>query len=311
MTSLLPKDIDIEDVRREFAKTGVLLPVMSHAAIQPVATPTINPDLFNGVTFGINRIMEYAGGKNVQGLQENAAESGRAVIARAEQAGTIRLPLFDKLRVWRESVTYKMVWFLKNYMPAGQIIRVIGNDDDVQYVNIDDDTLNTLSEIKYDIVIDEASKSDTIKERNFQQVIELQARTNMPPEVFLPLAIEFSSLPQSKRNQITQMMAVNQQYQQQKAEQEKQQKLTEEVQDAYTKKKIRESIEMGEQLQEQTQELKKHEKSIRTKLDDIQKLEQQLEGTNLSVAQKNEALNKFNTPAELGRLSEVDIQALR
>lgn len=299
MTSLLKKGWEIEDVRRELAKTAPVLPVHSHAAMQFVPPVPVNAELFQGINFSIMRMNDYSGGRNALGLQENAAESGRAVIARAEQGGLARLPLFDRLRLWRQGITMRMVWYMKNYMAPGQILRVIGADDEVQYIELDDGLLDTLKEIRYDIEIDEVMKSASVRERNFQQLKELFSVVQLPPEIVVPMMLEYSEIPKSKKREIAKMLEFFQRYTEEKAAMEKDQKLTQEVVDSLRKKDIKESMTLGEQMEEQAGEIDKQAKTVKTKLDDLEEMKLQMAEGKLTPAEKNRMFNKLNTPAEL------------
>jgi len=300
VASMLRKGVSIEDVRRELSKTAPVLDVYQHEAIKTWGNVPVNPELFQGIMFGIQRMTDYAGGKNALGLQENAAESGRAVLARAEQGGIGRLPLFDKLRFWRVNLTLRLVWYIKNFMANGQIVRLMGIDEDVQFVELDTGVLDTLKEIKVDIIIDEAVKSDSMKERNFQQMKELFAVIpGLPPEIVSNIMLEYSGLPQSKKSEIQKQLAFYQEYMAQKNETMKEEKMTQEVKDSLRKKSLREMMEGSDQLQEAEQELKKKEKTVKTQLDDIEKMRMQMAEQQNSPTEINQAQNKFLTAEEL------------
>lgn len=311
ISSMLRRGLTIEDVRREISKTAPVLDVYQHDAIRTWPNVPVNPELFQGIMFGIDRMTNYAGGKNALGLQENAAESGRAVLARAEQGGIGRLPLFDKLRLWRLNLTLRLVWYIKNFMPNGQIIRLIGADDDVQFIEVDDGVLDTLQEIKVDIIIDEAVKSDSMKERYFQQMKELFAVIpGLPPEIISNIMLEYSSIPQSKKGEIQKQLEFYKNYMQQQAEAAKQQKLSQEVQDNLTKKMIRQQLEGSQELQASHDQLKKEQKNVKTQLDDIEQMRldiaQQQADNPQQIAQLQ---NKLNTPEELQDSRGVSTQA--
>jgi hypothetical protein len=310
ITSLMPRDWqDVEKVRSEVAKTGAVIPVMRHDAITVHPNIEVNRELFDGITFGIQRIMDYGGGRNAQGFQESAAESGRAVVARAEQAGLARLPLFDMLRLWRIQVTLKLIWYIKNFVTPGQTLRIIGIDNDVQFMEMDDQLLNTLREIKVDVVIDEATKSDSTKERTFQQMKELfSVLPGMPPEIVSKIMLEYSGIPASKKREIQDTIEFYKEYSMKKAEAQKQETLTQEVKDSLFKKMIRTQQEQAQQLDDQSQELKRKEKSVKTQLDDIEKLKQQVAEGNASPEQLMQASDKLQSPDELGGAQSAVIQ---
>lgn len=307
--AMLAKGWNIEDIRREASKTGPIFPVKDHSAIAHLPNPPITPELFQGINFSLNRMADYTGGRNVMGLQENAAESGRAVIARAEQGGVARLPLFDRLRIWRKQVTQMMVWYIKNYMTSGQVLRFIGADEDVQFLELDTGILDTLKEIEVDIHIDEAVKSETAKQQNFQQLKELFSVVSLPPEVIIPIMIEYSSIPQSKKREILQMLEFYQGYIKEKAQMQKEQKLTQEVVDSLKKREIKDQMLRQEELDNANTELDKQRKDAKTKLEDIEEIRMQMQDQAQSPQTKNSLFNKLNTPEEIRARQTATIES--
>lgn len=297
---MLKRGTTIEDLRRELSKTAPVISVAAHAAINPLPNTQVSPDLFQSISWAISRMQDYAGGRNALGLQENAAESGRAVLARAEAGSVGRLPLFDKLRLWRAGVTMRLVWFIKNFMVPGQVLRIIGMDESTQYVELDDGILDTFKEIKIDVKIDEAVKSDSIKERNFQQLKELfSVMKGLPPEIATKMLLEYSAIPESKKREITDMLDFYQKYIQDKAKLNNDEKLTKEVMDSLQKKQLKEQMERGDQVKEQEQEVEKELKSVKVKMDDLEKKREEINSQNLSVSQIDKANSRLNTPSEM------------
>ena len=308
METMLKKGFSSEDVRREFAKTAPVIPVLDHKAINALPNIPVNAELFQGINFGIQRMNDYAGGKNALGLQESAAESGRAIIARAEAGGMGRMPLFDKLRFWRRNITMKLVWYMKNFMTAGQILRVIGANDEVQYVELNDMIMNTLKEIKIDITIDEAVKSETMKERIFSQLKELLAMVpGMAPEVASNILIQHSSLSESKKQELLRQLEFYQGYMQQQAELMHEQKMQTQVEDSLRKKQIRESLEESDELQRTQRDLQKRTKDTQIELSKVQQLEMDLaEAGNDSIA-RGQIADRAKTPEEIRAVQNAAI----
>ena len=264
MKSMLASGWTIEHVKREISKTSPVIPVNAHGAIQVLQSPPINQQIFNAIPFNISRIVDYSGGKNVRGFTENAAESGRAVVARAEQGGVSKLPLFDALRLWRKGIAERIVWYLKNYMPQQQILRILGTDDEMTYVPLNDGILNTLQEVKFDITVDEAIKSETVKERYFDQVMKFSQMAAIPGEILSELMVEYSSLPESKKETLRSSIAAYKEAKQQEMEIAKEQKMMGQVQDSLTKKKLKEQAEAQDGISATQEELDRRAKSIET-----------------------------------------------
>lgn len=248
--SALDKSFTLEDFRREYSKTKPIIPVLSHEAIRIFPPEGINPQLFEEVNFGLQRLIEYAGGRNMLGYTEKAGESGRAVAERAQQAGIARLPLFDKLKIWRVSVAKKIVWYIKNLMTSIQVARIIGDDPNFKFTKPLPEILETLREIEYDIVIDETFKSESIKERYFEQLKNMFTQFPTAPEVVVPTLLEFSTLPESKKKQIMDKLEFYQQYTMAKQQQQHEDNLKQQAEDVVKRKMIRQEMEKQLQIPE-------------------------------------------------------------
>lgn len=277
--SLLRRGWTIENVRNEGSKTAPYIPVMDHNAIQSHAYQQANPQLMQNVGFAIERMVDYSGGKNVRGFTENAAESGKAVIARAEQGGVSKLTVFDMLRLWRIGIAERVIWYLKNMMSPNQIVRIIGNQEDVMYVELNDDILDSLQEIKIDIIVDEATKSDAMKERILTDLSQFfnAAGAGIPEPIKASMLIEYTSLPESKKEEIKAQLDAWQKEQQAQLQQAKQQQMEQQVTDSLTKKQMKQQAENKDVLAESQDELDKQKKSIETQIENVQQKQQQLQ----------------------------------
>lgn len=312
ITQMLAVGWTLEDVAREWSKTGPVIPVMDHRAVQERPPVQVNPQLFQNIDFAIGRMTDYAGGRNALGFTESAAESGRAVIARAEQGGISRLPLFDHLRLWRLQAVKRIVWWLKNYMSAGQVIRVIGRDDDVRYINIDDGLLDTLKELDFDIVIDEVPDAATTRDANFQQMKELfSVIPGLPPEIISKIMIEYSRLPQSKKREITDMLEFYKKYMEEQAQAQKEQKLTQEVQDSIAKRILKDEMLRGEEIEGAQKEVAKKERNVQTQLSDIEKMRADVAQGRVDAQQQMSAQDRLNTKEEMGGLVSKNVLSIQ
>lgn len=266
---LLKKGWDLNRVVEEWSNTRPVIPVLRSDAIEEMQSPSVNPQLFNNIGFAIERMNERAGGMNALGLQQNAAESGRAVQARAEQGGIGKLPIHDKLKMWRKAITLKNLWYIKNFMPDRQIIRVLGEDStDIEYVEVDTGILNTIKELQLDVEIEEAMKSNGTKQRAYQSLLELSQQAALPPAVLTSLLIELSPVPTKVKEQIKQGMDIASQLEQAQAEVAKYQKLMQEVETALTKQKLKEYQRSEEEIKAAQEDL---ELATREQLRDIER----------------------------------------
>ena len=309
--SLLKKGFGITQAQEELSKTAPLLPVLQHNAFQAMPNQPVNPELFQGINVGIARMNDYTGGKNVLGMQENAAESGRAVLARAEMGGVGRLPFFDKLRFWRKQISERLIWLIKNFMPTGQVLRIIGASGDVEYVEIDDELIDSLMEIRYDIAIDEVQKSESIKQSQFQTLKEMFAVMQVPMEVALPYMLELSPIPESIKRRITENIQSYQTFMQQQAQQQKEQKLSTEVQDSLFKQMLRSQATQQEEIQAGEAEVQRRQQNLKTKLDDIERAKMEQQQQNLSPTDTSNLFDKLRTPEELSQANPAMLAGLK
>ena len=297
---LLEKGMTIDKAAEELSKTAPILPVLNHNAIMMHPNQQANPDLFNAITFGIQRMIDYTGGANALGLQQNAAESGRAVLARAEQGGLSKFPIFDRLRLWRQGIANRVVWWIKNFMPTNQVFRVLGNNDEVKYVTLDDNNLDTLKDIKVDIIIDEMLKSENAKERNFEQLRDLFGQIGgVPMEIALKFLLEYSAIPETKKKELLEHIDYFQSYIKEKSQTAEQEKLQQQVIDSLTKKQMKESMEGSEKLDAQTKQIKQATANMKDEMDKLDKAKQEYGKGGISADEKKKISDSLQTGEEL------------
>jgi hypothetical protein len=228
--SQLATGFTYNDVVAGIARTGFVVPVRNPDAIKQLPNQPVSPDLPNAISFASSFMIEAVGGSNALGLQENAAESGVAVQRRQQAAGTARLPLFDHLRLWRKKVTEKMVWYIKNYLDEQQTIRIVGKDnlgkDTVEFIVLDDGIMDTLKEIETDISISERSDTETSRQSQFQQLMEIfkVSGETIPAELKLMTIIKFSDIDPKEKNELLSSIQFYQKYMQEMMEMQHQEK---------------------------------------------------------------------------------------
>lgn len=267
-------------------------------AIFPLPDTKANAQLFQNVEYAIGRINEYGGGKNALGLQENSAESGKAIMARASQGGVGRLPLFEKLKNWRESTTLKMVWYVSNIMPIKQVFRIIGYDGEVSYIDLDDGILDTFREIKTDVIVEESVQSSTMKERYFNQFMEIVGRVALPPEIVQAFLLEHSNLPAKTKREIEEKIQWLAKFNEEQAQTQAQQKLQKEVEDAIAKTKLKEQMLMGEQLKDSENEIKNKQRSIKAQMTELEQLVMMAQNSNADISDKSKIINSTDNVQE-------------
>lgn len=252
VTPMLGNDTDINDLEQILATSRPLIPVKNHGAIQPVITPNPIPELYSNMQLADQYMITAVGGMNTLGLQQNASESGRAIEARAAAGGTGRLPLFDSLKKWRKNVALRFVWWIKNYMTPQQIMRIIGISGDPMYVQLQPGFMGTLRELVTDVVIDEASKTSTVRQLQFQQLQQLFIQSGIPAEVSQRILLKYADISEVDKKEIEGMLSLQQEYMQMQAQVQEKQKMEEEATRELEKRKLKDSLK--EQTQFQTKQ---------------------------------------------------------
>jgi hypothetical protein len=274
----LARGWDAEKVRKEASKVGPLIPVLRHDAIVTQPNASVNPELFSNISYAQNRITDYAGGRNQLGFQENAAESAKAVALRSQQGGVSRLPLFDNLKKWRLLTELKQVWYIKNIMPTQQMTAIIGTDPDLAPVTLNDGVIDSLNEIKVNITIEESFKAESMRERytNLLQNM-LPILQALPPQVAARMFIEFSGLPDTRKEEMFQMIDQSMKANQQMMEENKQQRLQQSVQDSIKKANLKDQLTRQEELDSAQQEADKKHKELTKTTEEINNMQAKIQ----------------------------------
>lgn len=247
----------IANTLNNITKQSANLIVQSHEAIRLHGNQPVNPELFANIQFGLSATERYAGGKNTLGRTESAAESGRAVIARAEAGGISKIPIFDNLRLGRKTLTEHLMWYIKNYMTAAQIVNVIGLDESLQYVDIDDGVMDSIREMRGDVTVDEAVKSESVRSRQFEQLIQFAQIAGIPGEKILPAVLDLSELSESSKEKVEAAIETYNQYEQQKNQMEMLAKEKQQVESQFRKEQLSEQLKHSQGVQQQMEEEKK------------------------------------------------------
>lgn len=102
--------------------------------------------------------------------------------------------LFNSLRRYRKRQGRIVLYLIQNYLSDGRLIRIVGNDKS-RYVPL---TRDTMANVEYDIIVDDAPTSPNEKERTFaivQQMLPL-LKDYITPEIGLEI-LRYSPLPAS------------------------------------------------------------------------------------------------------------------
>ena len=229
------------------SQTGAAVPVQDHAAIQFHPNQPAHPDIPKVLSMSQGFMMELAGGANALGMQENAAESSKAVRARQAAAGLAKLPMYENLVRWRKAVAENLVWYLREYLSNDQVIRIIGPDKAATFVPLGDSDLQTIKASRTDIAIGQTVDSDLAREETLSELREFfQAMQGaIPGQIALPIMLELStSIPPEIKQKLLSQLDFYQQWAQQQQQQQEQGKLQQRANDQVNTEYIREALKM-------------------------------------------------------------------
>lgn len=256
LTTVVESDLDhgwkVADVTMAKSVTGGVIPVRNHNAINNIPNLPASGEVMNMLNVSKEFMIESSGGMNALGLQENAAESGVAVRYRQQAAGTGRLELFENLRVWRRQVTEMIVWYMKNFLSDGQVLRIKGRGGEQEFIELDNGIMDTIRELSTDIVITEQPDTETSRQMQYAQVMEVfkVAGDTIPAELKLMVMLEMSDMEPRIKEKILSGIEFYQQYMQQKAQLNHDEKLKQQVADSIQRSQIKAEM-LGEPQQPQ------------------------------------------------------------
>jgi hypothetical protein len=167
---IIIEDDAVEDIREflgSYAKPNAVSVVRSGA----VSKGKVMAKPGAGLTAGVLQLYQMAQealpdvlGINLElmGLQDRD-QAGVLEAQRKQSAMTILATLFDSLSLWEEERGHAKLYFLREYMADGRLIRITG-EDGMQAIPLLKDSLFG----KFDVVVDEAPASMHMKEKAWQ-----------------------------------------------------------------------------------------------------------------------------------------------
>lgn len=223
----LAEGYTIEDFRRDSSRTAAVALVDGDPSTAVYFAPNqqASPELMNSVQFAVQHMMTTVGGMNALGLQENAAESGKAVQKRQEAAGTARLPLFNHFAIFTRTVTESFAWYIKNYMIPQDALRIIGTSPEAKYITLMPEEVISIRDIETDVYITTSPDSDSVKETQFMQVAQMTSSGALRPETGAEFMFELSALDPDLKRKIQERDAVISKVQELLAEEQRRTKM--------------------------------------------------------------------------------------
>lgn len=245
----LEKGWTIEHLRNEMSKTQSIIPVKQLGkALNIHPNAQVSSDFYRLISIADEFMVRKGGGQNIMGLAENAAESSKTVRARQSAAGLGRVPFFQNFSLWRKHVTENALWMIKNYVPAKFMPIIIGDDPDVAGLQLEDtDVLDTIVNMRTNIAVTPVPDTEIAREqlRNELQETFQMMQGQVPYQVFLPMLLEVSGIPQAQREKLLGYMESYQRF-----EQEQQEKARQELLQAQSQKAVQGEV-MRDTMREQ------------------------------------------------------------
>lgn len=246
---LLPPNWNAERVAQARSRAGATIPVKRHEAIQERDVPPAQTNFAGLVQLVTQYMMEMAGGNNIFGLQENAAESGRAVRSRQAAAGLSRVPYFSAIRDWKKQLTEYVIWSIKEYMTSQQLRRIIGEDiERFESQKVEDvDILETIRSIRTDIAITPAVESDLAREEMYNQVLQFMQSgggTFLDPATQLYLLLELNpAIPSEVKDKIREIDPFFKELRQKQQQEIEQQQMQQSVEKSLAKSLMKKQLQ--------------------------------------------------------------------
>ena len=136
--------------------------------------------------------MPFVSGINLEALgMANREQAGILEETRKKAAMAILAPLFDALRRYRKEQGRVLLYYIREFLTDGRLIRILGNGGKAKYIPLTKDKGAT----QYDVIVDQSPSSPDFKEKvwaSLNQVLPIMMKngTPIPPSVF-----QYSSLP--------------------------------------------------------------------------------------------------------------------
>jgi len=206
---------DIREAEKTWARPDGIT-ILADKALTGPTGPKLQPKPVAAFPAGFDRLMHYADeaivkatGINMELLGLREVNQPGVLEAQRKQAGVgILATFFDSLRRYRKIQGRAMLTLIQEYLSDGRLVRILGNDKQ-QFVPL---TRESVTNIEYDIIVDDAPTSVNEKERTFGLLTQMlpMFRDAIGPQQALIIA-KYSPLPTSLIEELQQSMQQGQQ----------------------------------------------------------------------------------------------------
>ena len=193
-TNALSENETPESAMLKARKTGGVIQTNSNElAIQSVPSKGINPQWLQVANIMQGFVEDFAGGRSFQGLGEGSGESGKAINMKKQQGTLVAALMLDNLSRWKQSVGELILWFEQEFDTVERQIKVQGDElspemmqllqqngiftpsqvnPDTGFVNVNRGGIPFLKDADFELVVTEASLTNTEKEYKFFSMLE-------------------------------------------------------------------------------------------------------------------------------------------
>ena len=183
-----------ESATRKAAITGGVIQTNSNElAIQSIPSKGINPQWLQVAEIMQSFVEDFAGGRSFQGLGEGSGESGKAINLKKQQGTLIAALMLDNLSRWKQSVGEMILWFEQEFDTAERQIKIQGDEltpemlqllqqdgiftpsqinPEKGFVNVNKGGIPFLKDAEFELVVTEASLTDSEKEFKWFSMLE-------------------------------------------------------------------------------------------------------------------------------------------
>jgi hypothetical protein len=262
--------------------------------LTPLPQPNVNPAFFNIIQMISTEVEKNAGSNALLG-RGASAESGTVAEFRAQQGSKGRLFFFDNLKVWKKQVTLLNSWYIKNFMSEGQTIRITGGDSKSDYLVLDDVLMDSLKELKYDIIVSETDKSESSRLQHLKLLDQLQATNVVPPIIMAAMRIELMPFTGEEKERLLSMIQFHVDWEKQQAQTAQDQKNVVDAQAMKDRQDIKEKLNLKDRILEIQQELEQAKSKLEQTTQDLQDKKVALHTQNLTPQEMENLKNSMIT----------------
>ena len=212
MSKRLPRN-DRKAIQEAWGKTGGAF-TAEQGQLEVFEGRGPQPQLFSMMDRAEGIMDDTFGGANNLGFKQTASESGRAVLARQQQAGLDNFVPLDNMRRTKQLLGKKLAYYLTNDIPQAQKLRIQGHPMQLQgmaekgvatmseknptvaYADVNTKDANTITGLEVDVIVGEAAYSPSKMQATVAAMVDMfKAIPGLPPPP-IDVVIDSSPLPE-------------------------------------------------------------------------------------------------------------------